>query len=623
MKVVLDLETNGLFPDLDTIWIAVAVDQDTKEKYLFSDYDPELAPMSSLVKFLEGCTEIVAHNGMTFDFQVLRKLLGWDPQDTRLIDTMIYSQVLNYKRFGGRHSLGVWGNHLKHKKPEHEDWTQYSPEMKVRCVEDVLINLKVWEVLKKELSKRSQKDKLIKGIKSEHSVSYFVGWANSEGWPFDIDKARSLLSIIEKEMEDIKAKIEPKLKLKIAPVDPKGEFKSPAYIKTGNYAARTANWFELDPSEGNREEEHRRPIFGDYCRVQAIQPDIGSLDSVREYLYSLGWEPWEWNYTRQNGRLVKTTPKLDEESLKRLPNEDGQLISRYLSIRARHSIVSGWIENNYRESTGRLHGDCFVVGTPTFRVRHKFIANIPSGDTAYAHEIRSLFVAKKGYKVVGADSAGNQARGLCHYLDSDDYTKIVTEGDVHTYHQGILEKNLGAPIEGDGRDKTKKFYYALIFAAGAGKLALIVLGKRDTTLGQRLKDIFFNNIPGLGDLVTRLNNTWYTTKEAIGNGYIIALDGRPVFCEDDRRCLNYLLQSTEKITCSLATQWFMEKAKEHNLDWQPLIFYHDEIQLMVREDQAELAQRLAAEAFEEGPKRLGVTIMDGSADVGNNWAETH
>ena len=48
-----------------------------------------------------------------------------------------------------------------------------------------------------------------------------------------------------------------------------------------------------------------------------------------------------------------------------------------------------------------------------------------------------------------------------------------------------------------------------------------------------------------------------------------------------------------------------------------------EVQLEVKETQIDLARELALKAFAEGPKLLGVTIMEGDSKVGLNWNESH
>ena len=619
-RVVFDLETDGLLDKATTIWIFVAQDLASKEEFVFSDYDSEARPLSELPKFLDSCSLLSGHNIMLYDLLILEKLLNWKPKpEQKLVDTMIMSQVQNYKRFGFGHSLAKWGEFFNFPKVEHEDWSQYSPEMRNRCVVDVQLNVKVYNYLVTELNGRKAKDKLKLGLKFEHGVSRFVGRSILHGWPFDKERALEVKASLEKEMELITELINPKLKMKLAKVDSDPEFKSPAWVRTGNYAARTCSWFEVDPSRG---QEGDRPVWGDYCRVEVVQPDIGSMESVKELLYSLGWEPDEWNYVKnERGALVKSSPKLTEASLEPL-GPIGAAVSTFYTLRARHSILTTWLEENYRPDTGRIHGDCFVIGTPTGRSRHGIIANIPSADAAYGPEIRSLFTCPPGYVMIGADSKGNQNRALAHYLNNAPYTEAICTGDIHSFNRDILESIVG-PMGPDGRKRAKAFFYALIFAGGAGKLALIVTGRRDNEVGARIKDAFLKKIPGLNELVSSLERMFKETYDKTGKGYIFALDGRPIYMEAARLALNYLLQSFEKVTVSAAVDQAQTELDAAGLDWQPLIVYHDELQLFVREDQAEQAKVICIKAFQDAPKLLGATIMDGSAEIGKNWYETH
>jgi DNA polymerase I-like protein with 3'-5' exonuclease and polymerase domains len=618
-QIVFDLETNGLLHEATTIWIFVAEDLSTGEQTVFSDEDKDAKPLKELPAFLDSCRLLSGHNILMYDVLILEKLLGWKPKEHhKLVDTMIMSQVLNYKRFGFGHSLAKWGEFFDYPKVEHEDWSQYSPEMRNRCVVDVKLNVKVYNYLVAELSSRKNKESLKLGLKVEHGTSRFVGRSILHGWPFDVEKAKEVRQQLEDKMSAIEQEINPKLKTKLAQIDRDPEFKSPAWIKTGNYAVRTASWFELDPARGQEED---RPVWGDYCRVELVHPDIGSMESVKALLYELGWEPDEWNYVKDTkGNPVKSSPKLTEASLEPL-GKIGAMINEFYTLRSRHSILKTWMEENVT-TLGRIHGDCFVIGTPTARSRHSIIANIPSADATFGPEIRSLFSSLPGYVIVGADSKGNQNRALAHYLNNKEYTEAICTGDIHDFNRKILESIVGS-MGPDGRKRAKAFFYALIFAGGAGKLALIVTGRRDASIGQKIKDEFLKKIPGLNELVTKLEKMFDATNSKTGKGYIMALDGRPVFMEGKRLALNYLLQSFEKITVAAAIDALQEELDSKGFDWQPLIVYHDECQFLVREDQAEAAKEIALKAFREAPKQLGAMIMDGSAAIGKNWYETH
>ena len=80
----------------------------------------------------------------------------------------------------------------------------------------------------------------------------------------------------------------------------------------------------------------------------------------------------------------------------------------------------------------------WTIGTPTFRCRHEVVANLPSVDSVYGKEMRSLLICEEGTTIVGADSAGNQMRGLCHYIGNDEFTNEVINGDVHQRNADAL-----------------------------------------------------------------------------------------------------------------------------------------------------------------------------------------
>ena len=619
-SVVFDIECDGLLHQSTTIWVAVAVDVNTSEEFVFTDYDDSYPGLDSFFTFLdEECRVLIGHNIMMYDAPVMEKLRGWKPRTAhKLVDTLIMSQVLNYKRFGFGHSLARWGAALGREKPGHEDWSKFSPEMLHRCREDVQINVDVYNKLISELGKKKNKPLMKLGLKAEHGASRFVGRAQLHGWPFDIVAARKLLLVLQERMDEIAGEVEPMMGTKCKKVDSHPEHKSPAWVATGDYAKRTCDWFDLPASDG---QEGKRPVWGDYCRVEYVEIKIGSTDLVKEYLTRIGWVPDDWNYNRVNGKLQKTTAKLTDTSLAPL-GRVGELIGEFYTVRARHSILRTWIEEDYNEKTGRIYGDSFVIGTPTGRSRHQIIANIPSEDAMYGPEVKSLFTTIPGYKVVGADSSSNQNRALCHYLKNDAYTKKVIETDIHNANKEILEGILGDM--GDGaRRKAKAFFYALIFGGGDAKLGLIISGKKDASVGRRVRDRFLKAIPGFDVLVDKLNRAYSTTERKTGKAHIYALDTRPVFVDSSHKTLNYLLQSAEKITCSAATAWAQDQLDEQGFDWQPLIMYHDEIAFLVREDQAEAASKIAEQSFKEAPKWFGIEIMDGAAKVGNNWHDVH
>ena len=65
MRLVYDIEANGLYQEVDTLWCMCAKDIDTGEKYQWSVTDDE-GP-EAFLEMLGQATEIICHNQINYD----------------------------------------------------------------------------------------------------------------------------------------------------------------------------------------------------------------------------------------------------------------------------------------------------------------------------------------------------------------------------------------------------------------------------------------------------------------------------------------------------------------------------------------------------------------------------
>jgi len=223
--------------------------------------------------------------------------------------------------------------------------------------------------------------------------------------------------------------------------------------------------------------------------------------------------------------------------------------------------------------------------------------------------------------VVGADSSGNQLRGLAHYVGDDGFTHSVVAGDSS---DGSDAHSRNANILGCSRPVAKNYLYAYLFGAGMAKLGSILTGTPNVNAGKVSAEKFGKGIKGLAELKQRLAHQWSERQYRQGIGWFHGLDGRPVFADSDHQCLNYLLQTAEAITCKAAVSYQMEKIREENLRAEPRLFYHDETAWVAHPDDADRVGEILQESFREAPKAFGVDIMDGGAYVkGQSYADVH
>ena len=157
-EIVFDIETDGLIEEVSTVWCATFHNVD---KDITVSFAPDAKyPIEQLPFFLESRKDNfiwVCHNMMKFDREVFKKLYDitlpvFQCQDTYLWSQMLYPDIPIPKGCNGKHGLDTWGTRFGIPKPKHEDWSRYSQDMLHRNKQDVLINVKLWEKIKKDKS---------------------------------------------------------------------------------------------------------------------------------------------------------------------------------------------------------------------------------------------------------------------------------------------------------------------------------------------------------------------------------------------------------------------------------------------------------------------------------------
>jgi DNA polymerase-1 len=621
-RYVVDIEADNLLVECTRCWIVAAYDIDTGEKHYWLEGD------LGWKSFLDGADTIIGHNLLGFDMPALEKLFGYKlPASVSVHDTLIFSIVLNYKRFdNGSHNLATWGESLGYPKGHFEDFSHYTEEMLKYCIRDVELTAKVYAVVLKEFRALAEVSPQIRHyMRAEHAVAKWCSMAESTGWPFNKPEAERLMTEIDEAISKTHDKLMPLLGSKAIPVDKKlgvVEAKAPKWNKNGSYASNTASWFDIDPLTGQDED---RLIEGEYCRVTFADLDVNSVNDVKIFLYRNGWQPTTFNTKKDpiTGRKVKTSAKITEDSLECMGG-NGQVYCEFLTNKSRYSIIKGWVEAC--KPDGTIHGGCFTIGTPSMRARHSLIVNVPAADSVWGPEIRRLFISKPGWKMIGCDSAGNQARGLAHYLKSPEYTNLLLNGDIHSYNASALtavlrNMNVDHTVP---RGVAKRILYAFLFGAGGDTLWSYIFGAPNKQLGDKLKKGFLKSTPGFKELMSKLENIYGKTKQyGSGHGYIPGIAGNRIYCDSFHKLLVYLLQACEKATCGAALMLTMERLEAAGIPYQPCIMMHDEEDFLVPEEFAEQAAAIGKQAFIDGPKLFGVEIMDGEAKIGDNWYEVH
>ena len=606
MKIIYDLETNGLVDTVSTIWIAVTKNIETNEIITFSDYDKDSKPLNELLPFLNKAKVLIGHNIINYDNVVLHKLLGWQPQNIKMIDTMLLSQMNNFRR-EGKHSLKNFGAILGDAKLEFNNFHEYSEDMKKYALQDVNLNHKVYNFVTKEaIQLIKNRPAYQQALRTEHAIAELCAEQVKNKWKFNIELAKKHYLYLTSEMKKIEDKVNPTLRPRKVMIDK--EPKKARYLQNGTFSAVTVRMLseylnkEIKATDTNLWEPNKT-----FQRFKMVEADLGNMDQVRGMLLDNGWQPTQFT--------PKGEPKITDDSLASINSEVGKEIIYYYSLRSRHSVLKGWIELA-EANNNRVYVEAFNLGTPTFRQRHSKVVNVPGVKSFFGKEMRELFIADAGKVMVGCDSSGNQIRALAHYLNNKEVNNHILKGDIHQHNANTI---------GISRSLAKGVLYASIFGAGVRKLGKMVTGIEDLDKGKEVKAKLYEALPGLKELIAKLNNFFYTTQNKTGYGYIPALDGRKVYAESSFKLLNYLLQSFEAITVKTAVVNAFKMFKEENLEVDMLALVHDEVQVQTKPENTKRVKEILSYSFGDFiTKKLDLNIqMAGDAKEGLNWNETH
>ena len=574
-EIVFDIETNGLNPS--KVWLVWVYERDTDKYVLFSA--DTVSAFSQYIKDMGEC-RVIGHNIIDFDIPVCERLLATDFSKCSVSDTLVMSRLADPSRDGG-HSLGSWGERLGFPKGEHDDWDNFTQDMVEYGKQDVSVNELVYKGLLSELSGFGSES-----IDLEHRVQAVISQQIKRGWTLDQEKSFVLLAELKEKKYDLEDEVHEVFKplpTFVKQVCPK--------IKKDGAMSVVGLKFLGDSWE---------VVGGEFSRIDFPAFNLGSRQQIGRYLQYFGWKPKQFTET---GQAIVDEAVLRE--VKGIPQ--ASLIGEYLMIQKRIAQVQSWLDAVTDE--GRVHGYVNPNGAVTGRMTHSSpnMGQVPAVYSPYGKQCRDVWTVPKGYKLVGMDASGLELRMLAHYMNDEDYTNEILNGDIHTANQ------LAAGL--DTRDQAKTFIYAFLYGAGDAKIGSIVGGSAKD--GKRLKEKFLANTPALGDLRERVGL-------AAGRGYVLGLDRRRVAIRSSHAALNSLLQSAGAIIMKKALCLLHEYATLWGIDFHIIGNIHDEIQTEVREEKAEVFGRLATSCVEAAGTYYKLNCpLAGDYKVGNTWADTH
>ena len=609
MRLVFDIETNGLLYDqMDTIWCICAYDLDSKRWHVGSLQDGKIP---EVIRLLSEADKIIGHNIVMYDIPAIQKLYP-DFTAKAVDDTLICSRLFNSDRTGG-HSLETYGKQFNIPKKPDLDWEVFSPEMVDRCLVDVEITTHLYM---QQLASRSKWD-WESALRLEYAISKCQAAQEKHGIFFDLGKAAILLNKLDIEIDQLSAELMEVLPLRAERVGTNAV--EEPFKKNGDVIKLVADFFEND-------EEIIATVRGPFTRIRWSKYNLDSDTQIKQYLLGqAGWKPTQWNTKQIQGKTIRTSPQLTEDSYESIKGSIGKTLARRSILTHRRRTIKnyknedkGWI--NLLRRDGRLQAEGIPTGTPTARYRHKIVVNVPKAKPkiVYGKEMRELFTVSqrtedgRKYRMVGCDAAQLEARMEAHYCypykGGKEYAHELLDGDIHA-------KN--AAIFGTDRDGAKAPKYALTYGCRPPKLELL-LG-----CSKRQAEKHWNNFWN-GN--TALNGFRIDLERALkkNRGFVKGLDGRKIRIRSPHSLVNSIIQSGGSICVKAATVWTFWQCQRKGIRAHLILHQHDEWQAEVHPDDIERYKMACLLSFVWVSRyyKLNVTLA-GDVKVGDNWAECH
>jgi DNA polymerase I len=576
MDLVFDIETDDL--NATKVWCIVAQNPDTGEIFKFPPNKLEEG-----YQFLTTADRLIGHNILGFDIPMVQKFGGVDLSKKDIIDTLVLSRLFNPTREGG-HSLENWGYKLNYKKIEFEEYTEYSPQMLEYCVRDVQLNTLVFRELRKESIGFSKES-----IALEHDTARVIKQQETNGFKFDSMSAELLLAELREKMTNIEDEVHRTFKPRW--VDDK--LVTPYIKKDGTLSKRGLTDEEYDTLLVSED-------YTPFMRRKLEEFNLGSRKQIGEYLTDFGWKPERFTPTGQ--------PIVDEKTLSEITHiHEAKLIADFLMLQKRIAQVTSWVEAV--QDDGRVHGFVIPNGTITGRMTHRNpnMAQVPSVSNPYGKECRACWTVDEGNVLLGVDASGLEIRMLAHYMDDEEFTKEILDGDIHTANQRAAQL--------ESRNQAKTFIYALMYGAGDEKLGKVVGGT--TTDGRRAREHFFDSKPTFKSLRDRV-------QRAANKKFLKGLDGRKLYIRNNHAALNTLLQGAGAIVMKKALVILANRLELSMTPFKFVANIHDEWQIEVTECRANKVGTLAVQSIIDAGNHFNLRCpLDGEFKIGRNWSETH
>jgi DNA polymerase I-like protein with 3'-5' exonuclease and polymerase domains len=613
LHLIFDLEGNGLLETITRLHCIVISELGKDHVY---EYGPE--QITEALAHLARADTLIGHNIQSYDLPVLRKLREWAPRPAcRIVDTLIAGRLIlphlakidsevaarakdaAFGQIYGKYALEAWGVRLGIAKSgvEIDNFAEWSPEVQARCVSDVVVCKRLWQLLQPDGYPRA-------ALELEHNVSAICDRITTDGVPFDTAAAEQLRKCWKTRRSELEAQL-------------RNQFPT---VKNLNSRVQIGALLEArgwQPEQ--RTEKTKRPVIDDAVleTLPAIYPEF---DGLAEH-YILG---------RRLGQLAN-----GKQAWISNVHTDGRLHGGLIHIGTPHSRAKH-LQPNMAQVPNHKKG------------------------APFAAECRALFRHPNNWVFVTCDQSNLQDRGFAHYLAAHDggaYAQTFAAGIDQHWQTAIAlglipqetARNKSDKVHTTIREGAKTFRYAFLFGAGGLRIGQIIAHTVRAVMaiapggtlcaqfwagdkhpseavlrqtGRRIFNRFITATPGLRKLRANLS------AEHRRRGWVEGLDGRRIPTEADYKSLNRIVTASEAVICK---RWLIDVYAElcERFHYGPdgdahlVLWIHDELVVCCRPTIANLVGELLVRHARKAGEPYGFRVpLDADFKIGRDWAGT-
>jgi DNA polymerase-1 len=599
-KLIFDTESDGFLAEAQKLHMIQIGTADGDDVTVYTDALPGYKPLAEGLARLRAADKCIGHNMIKHDAPLIEKLYPGTLRRDQVVDTLVMVRLKDPEE--RQQSLGAIGTRLGVAKGDFEGPLEVTTEeMATYAAQDVTVNRAIYHYAKEVETWGSS-------LQVEMETAWAIAAQERNGFRLDVAGAQDLEATIRGEVADMTAGLR--------------DVFPPIWVSTEKVP--------FVPKGDNRKMGYVAGCPLTKVVLQHFNP--ASRSQVAKRLMKAGWKPRAFG---ANGE-----PTVDEAVLAALPFPEAKRLVQFFTLQKMLGQLSdgknGWLK--LVKPDGRVYGAVNPNGACTGRMSH-FAPNLAqvSGDP----RMRKLWIPRDGWKLVGCDAEGLEARMLAHYLaryDNGAFGEMLLNGnkelgtDVHSSNA----KAVNAAGFKVNRNGAKTVLYALMYGAGDAKLGRTVIDNlREQGLsvpkmppkvvGQMVRLALAKSMVGIDKLTDAIKS------KVASVGYLVGLDGRHLAIRSEHAALNTLLQGGGAIVMKKALNLFMDSPMVHE-NWPDMGLcanVHDEVQIEATPELAGTSEDSPigsqfAWCITAAGEHFNLRCpLAGAYAVGDSWAATH